>query len=81
MTFDPGAFTVKDAIKKLSGLSDDDLSDVYDAELSGKGRRTLLDEVTAARDSLREEPAARGVTFGKVTAVVSRKTRRSRSTS
>ena len=55
--FDPGELTVKEAVKQLSGLSDDALSEVYDAELDGKGRKSLLDEITAKRDALREDAA------------------------
>mgnify|MGYP003675031119 CR=1 FL=1 len=54
MSFDPSAVTVKEAVKQLSGLSDSELSEVYDAELDGKGRKSLLDEITAKRDALRE---------------------------
>jgi len=55
--FDPGDLTVKEAVKKLAGLSDEDLSGVYDAEMDGKGRKSLLDEITAKRDALREDAA------------------------
>ena len=55
--FDPGELTVKEAVKQLSGLSDDALSEVYDAELDGKGRTSLLGEITSLRDALREEAA------------------------
>ena len=55
--FDPGELTVKEAVKHLSGLSDDALSEVYDAELDGKGRTSLLGEITSLRDALREEAA------------------------
>ena len=55
--FDPGELAVKEAVKQLSGLSDDALSEVYDAELDGKGRKSLLDEITAKRDALREDAA------------------------
>ena len=60
MSFDPSALTVKEAVKQLAGLSDDALSEVYDAELNGKGRTSLLGEVTSLRDALREDatPAA-----------------------
>jgi len=54
MSFDPSALTVKEAVKQLAGLSDDALSEVYDAELDGKGRTSLLGEVTSLRDALRE---------------------------
>jgi len=57
MSFDPSAVTVKEAVKQLSGLSDSELSEVYDAEMDGKGRKSLLDEITAKRDALREEAA------------------------
>jgi len=55
MSFDPMDLTVREATARLPGLSDEELSAVYDAELEGKGRKTLLDEVTAARDSMRED--------------------------
>ena len=54
MSFDPSTLTVKEAVKQLQGLSDDALSEVYDAELDGKGRTSLLGEVTSLRDALRE---------------------------
>ena len=57
MSFDPSALTVKEAVKQLQGLSDDALSEVYDAELDGKGRTSLLGEITAKRDALREDAA------------------------
>ena len=56
-TFNPSDHTVKEATKLLVGLSDDDLSEVYDSELDGKGRRSLLDTISAARDELREDAA------------------------
>ena len=46
--------TVKDAIKELPGLSDEELDALYDAELDGKGRKSLLDAITSARDDIRE---------------------------
>ena len=54
MSLDPGTLTVKAALKELAGLSDEELSAIYDAELDGKGRKSLLDEITAKRDDLRE---------------------------
>jgi len=57
MSFDPSAVTVKEAVKQLSGLSDSELSEVYAAELDGKGRKSLLDEITAKRDALRKDVA------------------------
>lgn len=54
MLFDPNSLTVKKAIAKLDGLTDEELSAVYDAELEGKGRKSLLDAVTSARDDIRE---------------------------
>lgn len=57
MSFDPGEMTVKDAVKEIAGLSDSDLSAIYDAELDGKGRKSLLDKITAMRDDLREASA------------------------
>ena len=61
MSFDPSALTVKEAVKQLQGLSDDALSEVYDAELNGKGRTSLLGEVTSLRDALREDAAPAAV--------------------
>ena len=51
--------TVRAAIKELPGLSDEALDALYDAELDGKGRTSLLDAITSARDDIREaaEPA------------------------
>ena len=54
MSFDPSSLTVKKAIAKLDGLTDEELSSVYDAELEGKGRKSLLDAITSARDDIRE---------------------------
>lgn len=54
MSFDPSSLTVKKAIAKLDGLTDEELSAVYDAELDGKGRKSLLDAITSARDDIRE---------------------------
>ena len=55
MSFDPGALTAKAAIKELPGLSDEELDALYDAELEGKGRKSLLNAITSARDDIREE--------------------------
>ena len=57
MSFDPSDLTVKKAIEKLVGLPDDELSFLYDAELEGKGRKSLLDAITSERDDIREEAA------------------------
>ena len=57
MSFDPSDLTVKKATEKLVGLPDDELSFLYDAELEGKGRKSLLDAITSARDDIREEDA------------------------
>ena len=54
MSFNPSGLTVKKAIAKLAGMLDEDLSAVYDAELEGKGRKSLLDAITSARDDIRE---------------------------
>ena len=54
MSFDPSSMTVKEAKAALAGLSDDELSGVYEAEREGKGRSSLLDEITAKRNDLRE---------------------------
>ena len=64
MSFDPSALTVKEAVKQLQGLSDDALSEVYDAELDGKGRTSLLGEITSLRDALREGAAPAAGAFG-----------------
>ena len=58
MPFDPSDLTVKKATEKLGGLSDDDLSSLYDSELEGRGRKSLLDAITSARDDIREEAPA-----------------------
>ena len=64
--FDPGDLTVKEATKRLDGLGDDALSAVYDVELAGRGRVSLLNAVTSKRDELREDaaPAAGRPFFG-----------------
>ena len=54
MTFDPKGMTVKAATELLSPLSDEELDALYDAELDGKGRKSLLDAITSARDDIRE---------------------------
>ena len=59
--FDPGELTVKEAVKQLAGLSDDQLAEVYDVELDGKGRTSLLGEITSLRDALREDAAPAAV--------------------
>ena len=58
MSFDPSDLTVKKVIEKMHGLSDEELDALYDAELDGKGRKSLLDAITAARDDIREEAPA-----------------------
>jgi len=58
MSFDPSDLTVKKATEKLVGLPDDELSFLYDAELEGKGRKSLLDAITAVRDEIREAAPA-----------------------
>lgn len=58
MSFDPGELTVKRATEALVGLSDEELEAVYDAELEGRGRVSLLNAITSKRDDLREEPEA-----------------------
>lgn len=63
MSFDPGELTVKDATKALDGLSDEELEAVYNAELAGKGRVSLLNAVTSKRDGLRESAPAAGRPF------------------
>lgn len=54
----PGDHTVKEATKLLKGLTDEELADAYDSELEDKGRRSLLDAISAARDGIREDAAA-----------------------
>ena len=54
MSFDPSGMTVKEAAKALGGLSDGELEAIYNAELDGKGRKALLDNITDKRDDLRE---------------------------
>lgn len=54
----PGDHTVKEATKLLKGLTDEELAAVYDSELEDKGRRSLLDAISAARDGIREDAAA-----------------------
>tara|TARA_R110000824_G_scaffold75364_2_gene191388 strand:- start:3764 stop:4057 length:294 start_codon:yes stop_codon:yes gene_type:complete len=51
----PGDHTVKEATKLLTGLTDEELAAAYDSELEGKGRRSLLGAISAARDTIREE--------------------------
>jgi len=46
--------TAKAIIKELPGLSDEELDALYDDELDGKGRKSLLNAITARRDELRE---------------------------
>ena len=55
MSFDPSDFSVKEAVKRLRGLDDSELEAVYDAEMDGRGRVSLLRDITSKRDSLREE--------------------------
>tara|TARA_R100000306_G_C4288328_1_gene98714 strand:+ start:177 stop:503 length:327 start_codon:yes stop_codon:yes gene_type:complete len=57
MSFDPSDLTVKKVIEKMHGLSDEELDALYDDELEGKGRTSLLDAITSARDDIREEDA------------------------
>mgnify|MGYP003650138115 CR=1 FL=1 len=59
--FDPGELMVKEAVKQLAGLSDDQLAEVYDVELDGKGRTSLLGKITSLRDALREDAAPAAV--------------------
>lgn len=49
MSFDPSVLTVKKAIAKLDGMSDEELSSAYDAELDGRGRKSLLGAIVAMR--------------------------------
>jgi hypothetical protein len=58
MPFDPSDLTVKKATEKLPDLSDEELDSLYDAELEGKGRKSMLDAITAARDDIREATPA-----------------------
>ena len=61
MKLDPTTMTVKAAIELLAPLDDSELSAVYDLELDGKGRRSLLSAITARRDDIREDAEAEEV--------------------
>tara|TARA_R110000751_G_scaffold74611_3_gene150641 strand:- start:1639 stop:1947 length:309 start_codon:yes stop_codon:yes gene_type:complete len=54
MPFDPSKLTVKKATAKLSGLSMDELKALYEAELIGKHRSSLLSSIGIAQDALLE---------------------------
>ena len=57
--FDPSDFSVKAAIPKLSGLDNGQLKALYDAELAGKHRTSLMSAISSALDSnLEAEEAA-----------------------
>ena len=56
--FDPSSMNTKDAIKAADGLSDAELDAVYEAELDGKARKSILDKLTAMREDLRAAEAA-----------------------
>jgi hypothetical protein len=55
MSIDLKKMTAKQVVAELGGLSDEELEAIYSDELEGKGRRTILNAVSAARDNLREE--------------------------
>ena len=52
LPFDPADKSVKDALKASSNLSDEELDAVYEAELDGKARKSLLDGITQLREDL-----------------------------
>ncbi len=53
LPFDPSELNVKNVLDALDGLSDEELDALYEAELDGKARTSLLDGLTAAREALR----------------------------
>ena len=55
MPFDPSKLTVKKATAKLPGLSMDELKALYEVELSGKHRSSLLAEIGIAQDAILED--------------------------
>ncbi len=57
MSFDPTDLSVKAALEAAADLSDDELDAIYETELDGKARKTLLDGLTDLRESLRESTA------------------------
>jgi hypothetical protein len=58
LPFDPNDLNAKNAIKALPGLTDEELDAVYEAELDGKARATVLHAITDSREGLvREEEA------------------------
>ena len=57
MSFDPTDLSVKDALANAADLSDDELDTIYETELDGKARKTLLDGLTELREALRESTA------------------------
>ncbi len=58
MSFDPTDLSVKNALEAVADFSDDELDEVYEIELDGKARKTLLDGLTELRESLREAASA-----------------------
>jgi hypothetical protein len=54
--FDPAKKTAKKAISALSGLSDDELAVIRDAEAAGKSRKSLLAEIDRRLASPDPEP-------------------------
>lgn len=48
--FDPSEFSVKVASSKLKDLGNDDLKAIYDAELAGKHRSSLMSAISSAMD-------------------------------
>ena len=55
VSFDPGEYSVKAAVKKLDGLSVEDLSAVLALELDGKHRSSMVAEIGKAIDALKTE--------------------------
>ena len=55
MPFDPSSLSVKEASKKLSGLSLDELKSLHDKELDGKHRSSLMAAISRQMDLLKEE--------------------------
>ena len=55
VSFDPGEYSVKAAVKKLDGLSVEDLSAVLSLELDGKHRSSMVAEIGKAIDALKTE--------------------------
>ena len=56
--FDPSEYSVRAATPKLTGLNNEELKALYDAELGGKHRTSLLSAISSALDSNLEEQEA-----------------------